>query len=387
MRVTQITERYPPAKGGVETHVSRLSRELVKIGVSVTVITTDLLGTNPMTRMAVRQNPSDEDGVRVRRLRAFEALPLRQGLGVVSPQVAFYLKNADLIHAHGYGRYPTFVAGLRRVLHTPVVITTHSDRGRPSLRKSFFDAAISPLTIRSADAVIAISEHEKEVLERLGVNPSSIVVVPNGVDPGEFSRPGGRPKRGHATILYVGRIDFEQKGVDVLLQSVSLMTDSLRTRVRLKLVGPDWGDLERTYAMARELGIADSVEYLGVLPHEGLVDAMSSADVLALPSRFEPFGIVLLEAMAAGLPVVASNVGGVPEIVREFENGLLSEPGDPRSLSLQLSRILTDPELGMKLAESARRSLTSYSWPSVAKRILALYEEVVRKSAAQRRTD
>ena len=383
LRITQITERYPPAIGGVETHVSRLSRELVKLGAEVTVLTTDLLTTKPMRRVAVPRSPTNEDGIVVYRLRALEALPMRQGLGIISPEVAFHLKGSDVIHAHGYGRFPTFVAPLRRILHTPVILTTHSDLGRPSLRKSFFDAAVSRLTVKSADVVIAVSYHEKKVLERLGVEETAIRVIPNGVDLGYLPRRRGRTG-GRRTILYVGRLDFEQKGVDVLLRAVSKLVRERGFDVNLKLVGPDWGDLGRAVSIAKELQIQDSVEYLGVLPTEAIVDEMSSADVLALPSRFEPFGIAILEAMAAGLPVVASAVGGVPEVIVDGENGLLSEPGDATSLSGQISRILLDPEYGEKLAGSARRSVREYSWPNVASRVLSVYSEAAVRKAGVR---
>jgi glycosyltransferase involved in cell wall biosynthesis len=331
-----------------------------------------------MRRMTVRQNPSfDENGVKVYRFRAYEAVPLRQGLGVFSPEMLSHIKDSDLVHAHGYGRFPTLLALLSKPMKIPFVVTTHSDAGSPSLRKTVFDAVVPSLTIRRANMLIALTKHEKRVLESRGASPSSIKVIPNGVDLAEFESAEARPRSSlYKTVLFVGRIDFEQKGVDLLLAALSNIVHRRGMKVRLRLVGPDWGDLEAAVLLAKQLNIGQSVEFLGAMPQGELVREMRSADALVLPSRFEPFGIVVLEAMAAGLPVVAARVGGIPELVTDGFNGMLFDRGSAESLSSKLQFLLENEDYGEVLARNASSGLNRFAWPNIARETLQTYNDV-----------
>lgn len=380
--MVEVTQRYPPAIGGVETHVSKLSREMLKLGVDITVLTTDLARTNPIRRMDVPLGKSYyQDGVRVLRTRAFEALPLTQGLGVFSPEMLFHLKGADVIHSHGYGRFPTFFAPLSRFLGIPVVITTHSDLGGRSIGKRAFDAAIPWVTVRRAKLVIALSSHERFVLRRLGVRQENLRVIPNGVDIEEFAHDRDR-RNGNLVkqVLFVGRVDFPQKGVDLLLLAFAELVGFFGKAVKLRIVGPDWGGLERSKSMASELGIQDQVDFLGECSRPDLVSYMQSSDVLAVPSRFEPFGIVILESMAAGLPVVASRVGAIPEIIQDGHNGLLFEAGNPESLAEKLAFILNDDDYARNLAVTASSEVRKYGWDEVARLTLENIREACNRA-------
>src|SRR5271169_2517476 len=177
MKVIQVTERYPPAVGGVETHVLRLSQELRKLGVEVHVLTTDLYSTSPLVRF--ERLPKGPEEASVTRVRAYPLLPLPQGLGLISPGMLRHLRGASIVHAHGYGHFPTYLAHFCRISKLPMVATTHSDAGRPSLSKTIFDLVVPRLSIGFVQRNIAISNHERNVLVGRGVPPDRIVVIPN----------------------------------------------------------------------------------------------------------------------------------------------------------------------------------------------------------------
>lgn len=373
MKVLQVTERYPPAIGGVETHVFRLSQELRKLGVEVRVLTTDLYSTSPLVRFD--QKSDDEEFVT--RIKGYRALPLPQGLGVVAPGMLGQIRETSIVHVHSYGHFPTYLARYCQAARLPVVATTHSDAGRPSIKKSLFDSIIPLASIKSAQRIIAISNHESEVLIKRGIPPDRIVVIPNGIDADEFAiiSPSGKSKS--KILMYAGRIDIDQKGLDLLIEAFARLLKDYPD-LELVLTGPDWnGSTGILSQLAMKLGISEKVHFTGFLKRPEYVERLKSAGIFILPSRFEPFGIVLLEAMAAGVPVVAANTGAVPEILEGGKLGLIFQPGNVDSLTNQLRNILSNESAAKDRAEEARRSLHRYSWQKIAQDTLHTYEEVL----------
>jgi glycosyltransferase involved in cell wall biosynthesis len=285
--------------------------------------------------------------------------------------------RADVVHAHGYGYFPTFAATLSSALDgCALVITPHSDAGRPSWGKSLFDCVVPFLTLKKAARVIAVSRHEAAHLVALGIDREKVEVIPNGVDVGEFAQLPGPPDQEGATVgLFVGRIDLDQKGLETLVRAIALLPKS--PAVHIRLVGEDWGGTEWLRSQAQRLGVSDRVTFVGKLSRADLLQEYSRAQFFVLPSVFEPFGIVLLEAMAASLPVVASRVGGIPEIVEDGRTGLLVEQGNPAALAEGLRRLCRDESLRRSMARAARERVTIYDWDLIVPRILSLYKQAV----------
>lgn len=368
MRILQVTPKFLPSIGGVETHVFELSKHLSLLGAEVKILTTNILSYRTMQKVY----PSETEGVI--RVRGFKVLPLPEGIGIVAPGMLKYLAyNYDIVHLHGYGSFPTFLAPFFRKAGKRVVITTHSDEGLPSLRKKIFDIIAPKFSIVHASRIIALSNHEKRVLERLGINRQKIVVVPNGIEPGLLNL-SHSVSTGRKRVLYVGRINFRQKGLDIMLLALKRLVGKFRD-LEFELVGPP-EEIDLLMSYSRKLGLEKIVKYHGVVNREKLIHLMTHSDLLVLPSRFEPFGIVVLEAMAVGLPVVAASVGGIPEIVRNGVDGLLFPRGDMEALAAQIERVLTDSLLASKLASNAKERARSFTWPKIATHVMTVYKQL-----------
>jgi starch synthase len=378
VKVLEVTQRFPPAVGGVEQHVAHVAARLVRAGVDVEVLTTDLLRDTPFSRI---DSPPPSASFPVTRVRAWKMFDAPHGLGIIAPAMvrAILEKGADIIHAHSYGQFPTFAGSLASALdHSILIVTPHSDAGRPSWSKRQFDRVVPRLTLKAATRVIAVSEHEAACLLRMGVARDRIRVIPNGVDVEEFAGVGTRRDREGLVGLFVGRLDPDQKGLDVLIRAMAMLPRS--PPLRLRLVGEDWGGAELLRQLAQRLGVADRLSYIGKLSRSELVKEFAEADFLVLPSRFEPFGVVILEAMAAGLPVIASRVGGIPEIVAEGRTGLLVEPDSPDALAESLEHLSQDESLRHSMGRAARERVEEYAWDSIVPRILSVFVEALEEN-------
>ncbi|OLB15188.1 MAG: hypothetical protein AUH07_03240 [Gemmatimonadetes bacterium 13_2_20CM_70_9] len=166
-----------------------------------------------------------------------------------------------------------------------------------------------------------------------------------------------------------------QKGLDYLVKALAQLPP--QRRVRLVVVGEDWGGVADLRSLARTLGIEDRILFKGLLARDEVLRAYASADVFVLPSLFEPFGIVLLEAMAAGLPVVASRVGGIVDVVEDGKTGLLVPPRNPQAIADAIERLLSNPTLRQRMGAEARMRAPAYSWEELVPRILEVYREAM----------
>jgi glycosyltransferase involved in cell wall biosynthesis len=393
VKVAQLTTRYPPGPGGVERHVAELAPRLAARGLAVEVFTSDLYREFPMERLApeVPRVESTAFGT-VHRLPVVSLpgdlhYPFFRGLGRALDHA-----RPDLLHAHTYGTNQVAVAARRhRRVGTPFVVTAHfhpswsmeGGRLRRSIRR-FYDRRLALPVLAEASRIIVQTEEERRLLDSLGLSLPDRVVIPPGFTPLPAPAGEGGPFRRAFSIpapyvLFVGRL-ASNKG---LLDLVTAFERVARTdpELRLVLLGADGGWASRVEARARELGVADRVHRVGFVADDALLaSAYRGAVLLVLPSEYEAFGLVLLEAMTQGTPVVASRVGGIPEIVTDGATGLLVPPHDPTSLAEAIARLRADPALARRLGEAGRTDVVPrFSWEAVADRLVALYREVAER--------
>jgi len=256
-------------------------------------------------------------------------------------------------------------------------------RGSDVYGEWLFKKQVGRLVMSQAGAVVALTEHMRRQMRSLC--DKDVVVIPNGVD---FARFRGLPYKREArrrlnlfpecpTLLYVGKL-VRVKGVRFLVEAM----DAVRHEVpscQLVIVGAGT-ELQALERLVERLHLRENVRFVGEVSNDEVPLLMAAADVFVLPSLSEGFPNVLLEAMAAGLPVVATNVGGIPELVEEGENGFLVQPEDAAGLERRLRDMLADSTLARSIGEANSRKSLGYKWEDVAAQLEGLYRQVVDAS-------
>lgn len=351
MRILQITHRYPPQTGGVETHVSELSRRLVDRGHRVTVLTADA-GSGDDRR-------ERRDGVLVRRMRSLApggAIHLAPG---VVPAVR--TANADVVHAHNYHSLPLALAALTHSgdSDVPFVATPHyHGESAVGLRDRLLDI-YKPLgrwALRGADAVLAVSEWERRRLAAdLGVDAR---VVPNGLDVGRF-RDAVPERRDRPYLLTVSRLE-PYKGVHFVIRALACLPDHELVVVG---AGPERESLER---LAADRGVADRVAFLGYVEAGRLPGLYAGAEAFLTMSTVEAYGLTVAEALASGTPCVVREVGALVDWT-DRDDCIGVEATDPETLASAVKKAVDCPAPTSPLP----------TWDSVVDAVCACYENLL----------
>ena len=276
----------------------------------------------------------------------------------------------DVVHANSFlSALPALLLG--RLWGRPVVYTEHWTIFLPENPGSLSPAMerLARFALERADLVLPVSEDLDGALRRLAPGARTRV-VPNVVD--DVFAPGdGRATGDRVRLLTVGLLDTPRKGVDVLLEAIALVPD--RQRLHLDVVGE--GELRPGYEeLAGRLGLGEVVAFHGLEPKPALAERMRDADLFVLASRYENNPCVVLEAMASGLPVVATRVGGVPELV-DATSGRLAEPLDPPSFAAALDDALS---ADFDRSAIAARTQEAFGRPAIARRLGEVYAELVQ---------
>ncbi|HWH31309.1 MAG TPA: glycogen synthase [Egibacteraceae bacterium] len=382
MRVALLSKEYPPeVYGGAGVHVAGLSAELAKL---VDVAVHAFGAPRDDALVAATYQPWDA--------LAGDA----PGLGALRPisvdlAMAAAVGDADVVHSHTW--YANLGGHLAKLLHgVPHVMTSHSlEPQRPWKAEQLAGGyAVSSwcerVSIEAADAVVAVSAGMRDDILACypAVDADRVHVIHNGIDPSLW-RPEAAPNvlalRGidpeRPTVAFVGRIT-RQKGVPDLLRAAASFDPAAQLVV---LAGrPDTPEIGRE---VRELVAGLQAERTGVvwiedmLPLEQVRPILSHATVFVCPSVYEPFGLVNLEAMACGTAVVATRVGGIPEIVVEEETGLLVAPADASGMAAAVNRLVGDPDLAARMGAAGRARVEQhFTWASVAQRTADLYRSL-----------
>lgn len=375
--------------GGMNVYVMQLAKEFGKRGHQVDVFTRYH---DPLDPQIVELG----EGARVVHLKAGPYDTTKQDLYQFIPEFLSALESFrsdnnidyDLIHSH-YWLSGRIGMAQSRKWNVPHVATFHTLaktklRARAGEQESELRTDIERMVMKDADGLVVSTEAEKDDLVSLyQASRSKVQVVPAGVDLELFyprDKFLAKQKLGigeNRVILYVGRIE-PLKGLDILLEAVSLLEDSADTR--LMIVGgslEDDAELERLKGLSEELGIHEKVTFTGSVPQDMLPDFYSAADVFVLPSYYESFGLVALEAMACGTPVIVSRVGGLKTFIKQGETGYLIPWRCPEPFAQRLDMLLANPALKESMGKAAREQALNMSWSGVADRTLDLYTDLM----------
>jgi glycosyltransferase involved in cell wall biosynthesis len=385
LKIAQVTLRFD-APGGVETVVRELAVRLHSRGENVEVFSSDLFDEAHWLRR--NDFAPAVEGVPVHRYPVYKRLIP----GLTMPLVVGLMGGLadwkpDIIHAHShrYGHVLEAAAEARR-LNIPWVVTAHYHPARSDqsgLHHSLLrvqDLLFGATTYRTADAVIAITDQERKILSEF-IPTRSIRVIPHGIDLAVWNQPEAGaaateslPPLPPKYLLHTGRI-AKNKGLPLLLDALALIPES--ERVPLVIMGRDWGMRPELEMQARRLGFEKDLVWLGHVDDPATYRAVfRGAAAFTFPSEWEAFGLVLLDAMAAGVPIVATAVGGVPEVLDGGRAGRLVPYGDVGALAAGIREVLGSPERSAELVRNGQQRVQQFSWDRVIEAHVALYREL-----------
>jgi glycogen synthase len=405
MRIVILTNEYPPhVYGGAGVHVEYLTRELSRLGNGEHTVTVYCFGDQ-----SIREGTLTVEGVHPRfPFPSHDARHLKfLDTMLHDLEMAGRVDQADLVHCHTW--YSHFAGCLvKQLTGARLVLTTHSlEPHRPwkveQLGTAYHASSwIEKTAYQNADGVVAVSEAmRRDVRALYGVPENKIRVIHNGIDLRQY-----RPARDPAVltryqidpakpyVLFVGRIT-RQKGIIHLVNAIKYLRPG--SQIVLAAGAPDTPEIgremEERVEQARRESTSAIVWVRQMVPKADIIPLYSQAALFVCPSVYEPFGIINLEAMACGTPVVASAVGGIQEVVVPGETGLLVpfeargatdfEPRDPeafaRDLASAINRLLDDPERRRLMGKRSRERVEQhFSWTSIARRTLEFYQDLTQ---------
>jgi glycosyltransferase involved in cell wall biosynthesis len=401
MRISMVSEHASPLAvlggvdaGGQNVHVADLARALGRLGVDVVVHTR-------------RDDPSLPRRVRfaervwVDHVDAGPATPLpKDELLPHMPAFAddlfrsWQAERPDVVHSH-FWMSGLAAVNAARPLGIPVAHTFHALGVVKRRHQGVADTSppsrleLEQRIAGAVDRVVATTDDERAELVALGADPARITVVPCGVDLGRFGPAGpADPRRaGLRRVVVVSRL-VERKGIGNVIEALPHLPD-----VELVIAGgPPAGmvdedrEARRFVELADHLGVADRVDLRGAVPREAIPALLRSADVVACCPWYEPFGLVAVEAMACGVPVVASAVGGLAESVVDGVTGLLVTPRDPSGIAAAVASLLADEPRRRAMGDAGACRARRYGWDQVAAETLQVAEELVGARALSRRS-
>lgn len=412
MRVAMVSYHTSPlaslgssAAGGMNVYVRRLCEGLADRGHEVSVF----------TRQDSVEQPRELEftpGARLVAVRAGPTRPLSKiKLAEYTPVFADRLSRLvgcgherfDVVHSHYW--LSGLAAQALRTSNQPLIHMFHTlsrvkrhyqpDAGQGDpVSRDYGERAL----LKSDHTLVFSTEAELDDVERMyGFRPSSTAIIPPGVDRDRFSPMAARRAReqlslgSQLVVLFVGRMD-RAKGVDQLLEACASLLRGRSRDIRLVIVGGDdhhrdsvaQSELERLKSISSELSLEGVIDFRGVVPQDELPLYYAASDVCVVPSRYESFGMVAIEAMSSGRPVVGFRSRGLEQTVRDGKTGLLVEAGDSVALGQAIGKVLDDPALGYRMGMAAREAVKPFSWERVADATSELYDQLLSTRTSSR---
>lgn len=370
-----VTPCYYPVKGGTETIVRNLS-----IALNKNKIQTDVMAFNvDQNRNPKWQGKTEKiDGITVYKIPALDWIPIKHsnritsGVNFIPGRFTNILKNYDVIHFHEFElSFPFFSFPIKK----PKLIHFHGIDYN-FLRKHY----ISRFLLKHlAHLYISISRQMQKELVTLGFPENNVVYLPNSIDTNFFTP---KTQKEDNLLLFVGRIS-PSKGVHILIKSLRF----LKEPVRLAIIGPpDWDVnyyqniltiIEKENQKGRH-----NILYLGSMEQTELAKWYQKASLFILPSFAEGFPVTILEALSCGTPVIATPVGGIPEVVKNYETGILTSPGDCKALVNAIQYLLEHEDVRLKIAHEGRRHVVQgYSLDVAAETLCKIYTQLIKSNS------
>lgn len=365
MKIIQVTPYYNPHLGGMEKRVRNLCERLSKKGNHVEVFTSNI------------NCPKDKQ---LKSSNNLKINYLNSGVfanTAVIPSLFFKLMKiqADsIIHANMVDAFtPNFVYLTSKIRKIPYISHIPGDAGP----KGFFSFLLEPYKkvflskiIRNSGAVICLNKDYKNfIIKKYNVDPKKIVIIPNATD-FEIVSQVRLNRNDKKNILFVGRLSIE-KNIDKIIEAFSILKDK---NILLNIVGE--GEKEKELKELVDKYNLKNINFLGRLEGEKLYKMYIKSDIFLLPSKYECFSHTLLEAMTTGIPIIASDIPGTRNVIKNGYNGLLVEP-TPEKIAEAIEKLIKNPKLREKLARNGLKEVKKYSWDKIVEQTEKVYEEVL----------
>jgi glycosyltransferase involved in cell wall biosynthesis len=389
LTVMMLSWEYPPRViGGISPHVFFLSKNLVEIGINVHVVTCDFPGT-----------PAHEviDGVEVHRIDSYKnpspdfstwVYLMNMNMQKEAAKIAKKInKKIDVFHAHDW-LVATAGIGLKHVFRKPLLVTMHSTEmgrrdGLHTQTEKMIHETEAWLTYEAWKVICCSDYMVSHVGYAFGLPEDKMVMIPNGVRPPAYQKTMKLCDKNirvmfalpeEKIILYVGRLVYE-KGIQILVNAAPKILE--KVNAKFIIVGSGYMK-EQLSTIVKSMNLEKKILFSGFVEEEILLKLQKCADVSVVPSLFEPFGIVALEAMAAGSPVVVSDTGGLSEIVDHDLNGVKVYPNNPESLAWGVIKTLLDNKYKDHIRKNAYKKIREkYDWNKIALKTKQIYESVL----------
>jgi len=355
MKIAQVCPRYFPHIGGVETHVREISERLVKRGYEVEVLTTDPKGELPKEEVI--------NGIMVKRFKSW------------APSEAYYISrtlkrylsensgNYDVVHAHSYHAFPALYAAQTKSKNKLIFTPHYHGTGHTFFRKLLHIPYkyVAKSIFEKADKVVCVTNFEKDlIMKKFRVDGKKVEVIPNGIDPKEFEGLKRERRDCYKIILYVGRLE-KYKGVDYLIKALPKLDKNIRLEIIGK--GPHKRSLLR---LVNKLGVVDRVRFYQDLSREALLQKYAKADLFALLSKYEAFGISVAEALASGIPCIVANTSALREWVDNKNCFGIDYPVSVEKLAYIINKVIGKTVRGVKLP----------TWDETVEKLARVYESL-----------
>ncbi len=364
MKIAILVGLFPPKwLAGTEIATYHLAEHLTQRGHEVHVITSQDEGLPELSK---------EKGFYIHRI----AWPKIRIVGAITFWTKICLKiqkiKPDIVHAQSL---PTSIPAWASKKHLKIPYVVWGQGSDIYLPGSFIRMAYKTI-LKNADAVLALTEDMKQRM--LEISNRDISVVPNGIGLEQFNIKSGEKKKGNSkTIIFVGRL-HPVKGVSYLIEAMAIVHRGMAD-AKLILVG-DGTERSRLEKLVEKLDLNGCIQFTGQVQQERIPTMLQQADLFALPSLSESFGIVNLEAMAAGLPIVATNVGGIPDIVVEGVNGYLVNAKRPSEIADRIIMLLWNDKIREEISVNNMEKAKLYAWDIVAGKVEKEYQMAIRRS-------
>lgn len=365
MKIAIVVFQFPPKwLAGTEIATYNIAKHLAREGHEVHIVTSRDEGLPEL---------HSENGFDIHR-HAAPKIPFF-GLLFFWIRICFEIKKIkpDIVHTQNFGScLPAYVT--KKILKIPYLVW---GRGNDIYQPSWFIQKTTKLFCNNADAIVALTENMREKISEKC--EKEIFVISNGINLELFFQgdPGVKAQRTTKNIIFVGRL-HSVKGVQYLIEAMKQIHDEMPD-VTLLLVGEgsERNYLEHLTAMS---GLSGCIDFIGRVPHEAIAEYMNRSDIFVLPSISESFGMVNVEAMACGLPVVASRVGGIPDIVTDNVNGYLVEPGNSEAIAEKVLILLRNDQKRQEFSKTNREKAKQYEWGTIVEKLEKIYVRILEDS-------